>query len=105
MKKKKYFFESLILYQEYNNGAPIPIDAVFSHEILHLYGAWDLYKTYSQTYDRQQLASELYPDDIMLRVDHNLNSLKVEQLTAYLIGWSKTKPENFEWFRPGDFAK
>jgi hypothetical protein len=105
MKKRKYFFESLILYPNYNNGAPIPIDAVFSHELLHLYGAWDLYSTYAQTDDRQSMASELYPNDIMHRVDHNIYSLEIDSLTAYLIGWSKEKPEIFEWFRPGDFRK
>lgn len=105
MKKRKYYFESLILYENYNNGAPIPVSSVYAHEVLHLYGAWDLYKTYAQTSDRHYMASEIYPNDIMHRVDHDLNTLEIDKLTAYLIGWNKEEPEMFEWFRPNDFRK
>ncbi len=105
MNRRLYLFEGMIIYRKYNNGAPIPFEAVYSHELMHLYGAWDLYKTYSQTIERQELANELYPNDIMLRVDHDLEVLEVDELTAYLIGWSTNKPNNLEWFRPGDHKK
>lgn len=103
--KKKYMLEGMINYHMYLNSAPVPIAAVTSHELLHLYGAWDLYTTYAQTSDRQQKATELYPNDIMLRVDHNLNSLEINNLTAWLIGWNHEKEDLFEWFRPTDFRK
>ena len=60
--KKKYFLEGLIVFDRYNNYANMPTAAVTAHEILHLYGAWDLYRTYAQTNDRQQKAAELYPN-------------------------------------------
>lgn len=101
--KKKYFMEGTIVYNTYSNGAPMPLSAVIAHELLHLYGAWDLYKTYAQTTDRQQKAQELYPNDIMLRVDHSFNNLSIDNLTAWLIGWNKNQEEIFEWFRPSDY--
>ena len=101
---KKYYTEGSIIFKNYHQYAPTP-DASISHEILHLCGAWDLYKTYAQKSDRQAKASILYPNDIMLRVDHNIESLNVDVLTAWLIGWNKNEEDVFEWFRPGDFKK
>ena len=101
--KKKYYLEGIILYENYDNGAKLPVTAVTSHELLHLYGAWDLYQTYAQSKDREQRAQKLYPNDIMLRVDHTTHNLMIDELTAWLIGWNTTEPENFEWFRPKDY--
>ena len=103
--KKMYFLEGLLVFNEYNNGAPMPISAVIAHETLHIYGAWDLYSTYAQTIDRQQKARELYPNDIMLRVDHNINTIEINNLTAWLIGWNIYQEDIFEWFRPSDYKK
>ena len=103
MNRKKYFMEGLILYKNYDNGAKLPIEAVTSHELLHLYGAWDLYKTYAQSKDRERKAYELYPNDIMVRVDHSTQNLNIDKLTAWLIGWNTIEPRDFEWFRPKDF--
>ena len=104
-KKRKFFMESVMLYERYDNDAPMPVSAIIAHEILHLYGAWDLYTTYAQTADRHQKAQELFPDDIMLRVGYELNQLKVDDLTAWLVGWNKTEQPIFEWFRPEDFKQ
>lgn len=104
-KKQKFFMESVMLYERYDNDAPMPVSAIIAHEILHLYSAWDLYTTYAQTADRHQKAQELFPDDIMLRVGYELNHLKVDDLTAWLVGWNKTEQPIFEWFRPEDFKQ
>ncbi|MBU1579717.1 MAG: hypothetical protein KJ578_07555 [Bacteroidetes bacterium] len=103
--KKKYFLEALLLYQDYSNGAEMPLAAVIAHEILHLYGGWDLYTTYAQTADRHFKAATLYPNDIMLRVGNDLETLEVDVLTAWLLGWNTREEEIFEWFRPADFSR
>ncbi len=103
--KKKYFLEGVIIFNKYLNDAPMPVASTLTHEILHIYGAWDLYKTYAQTSQRQEKARELYPNDIMLRVDHNINTLQIDKLTAWLIGWNQDQEEIFEWFRPADYKK
>ncbi len=105
MRKQKYFMEGVLLYQRYDNGSPMPLAAVAAHEILHLYGAWDLYPTYAQTADRHAKALELFPNDIMLRVDYDIQRLQVDRLTAWLLGWNTQEEEIFEWFRPSDFKK
>jgi len=103
--KRKFFMESVMLFQRYDNDAQMPVAAIIAHEILHLYGAWDLYTTYAQTADRHQKAQELFPDDIMLRVGYDLHQLKVDDLTAWLVGWNKTEQAIYEWFRPADFKQ
>ena len=105
MRKKKFFLEGILLYQQYSNASAMPTAAVIAHELLHLYGAWDLYTTYAQTADRHAKAIELYPNDIMLRVDFRLETLQIDQLTAWLIGWNKQEEAVFEWFRPSDFKR
>lgn len=105
MRKKKFFLEGILLYQQYSGGSAMPTAAVLAHELLHLYGAWDLYTTYAQTADRHAKAIEHYPNDIMLRVDFRLENLQVDQLTAWLIGWNKNEEASFEWFRPADFQR
>ncbi len=105
MNKKKYFLEGVLIYNNYLNAGPVPIQSVAAHEMLHIYGAWDLYNTYSQSKDRQEKARNKWPNDIMLRVDHDITLLEINELTAWLIGWSRYYNEEFEWFRPSDYKK
>ncbi len=100
MNKKKYLFETCLIYQKYDNGTPPPMPAVIAHEILHLYGGWDLYPTFAQTKDRYEKAKELYPNDIMLRVDHDMASLEIDKLTAWRLGWNMNTEAIFPWFQP-----
>ncbi|MCS7074107.1 MAG: hypothetical protein NZ108_06545 [Bacteroidia bacterium] len=101
MDSVRYFVEGAFLYQYYSPGLPI-ISATIAHEMLHLYGAWDLYKTYAQTEDRAEAAAKHFPKDIMRKVD-NLKDLEISKLTAWLIGWNSKPEEWYEWFRPADF--
>lgn len=105
MSKKKYFLEGILVYEHYYNGANMPVPSVIAHEILHLYGAWDLYTTYAQTVDRQTKARLLFPHDIMLRVGYDMQTIRVDKLTAWLVGWNTNEEELYEWFRPTDFKK
>ncbi len=61
-----------------------------AHEILHLFGAEDMYTTFS----RELLATRFYYNDIML-LSPNLSILtySVGDLTAYSVGWYNTPPE------------
>jgi hypothetical protein len=93
--RELYFVEGAVLYEKQRNGvgqAPSQI----AHEILHLFGAWDLYETAHQTKLNETVAKETFPDSVMCRVAHDINSLEVDPLTAWLIGWND-KPE--PWFK------
>jgi hypothetical protein len=64
MNKTKYFFEGCVCYR-YSQGHLL-CSATIAHEILHLFGAWDLYYEKGR-YDKKKAnkAWELYPKDIM----------------------------------------
>ncbi len=61
----------------------------FAHELLHLYGAEELYIPVK----RYNLAKNLYQNDIMCLETRNLEKLKIEGFTAYALGWTETVPE------------
>ncbi len=58
-------------------------DNYLTHELLHLYGAIDLYDYHGEGI--QKISSKYFPDSCMLTV-----SRKVDSLNAYLVGWTKT---------------
>jgi hypothetical protein len=96
--KETYFLEGTILYKN-NFGSEI-MSAEIAHEILHLFGAWDLYTNFLQSSDRELKARQLFPDDIMLRTSRNINDLKIDKLTAWLVGLTDKKEDYYEWFKP-----
>jgi hypothetical protein len=104
MDMEKYFLEGCILFKNYSNNKPLAASSI-AHELLHLFGAWDLYATFSQTKDREEKAGQLFPDDIMYRVSYNIRELSIGPLTAWLVGLSDKEEDWYEWFRPKDKPK
>jgi len=94
MDEEKYFFECAILYQQYLSGGALA-PASLAHEMLHLYGSWDLYETFQQSAENAAEAAELFPNSIMRIVTYDFNDVAVDSLTAWRIGWNE-KPE--KWF-------
>ncbi len=65
--------------------------SVIAHNILHLFGAADLYKTVYRRNEKKIVAAMNYfPDDIMQDVyAKNINNLNIGEFTKYLIGWQQ----------------
>ena len=99
MDQEKYFLEGSIVYKNYSVNLPL-CSSQIAHEILHLFSAWDLYKTLDQGKDREYKAKQIFPNDVMLRVSYDINELKVDKLTAWLVGLSSYSEDRYEWFRP-----
>lgn len=81
-----YYDENVIVYA--GDGSDTSLPATIAHEMLHPFGADDLYFPYDTDTSRADLAREYFPDDIMLRVDPLLSTLTVGAYTAYKIGWT-----------------
>ena len=64
-----------------------------AHEILHLFGAEDYYDPYGKMPEREKLAKELYPNDIMLTLPKDVNDAEIGPYTAYCLGWTNTLPK------------
>lgn len=62
--------------------------AGFVHEILHLFGAEDLY----QPEARRRAAQRRFPNDVMLQSHRPLSEIEISEYTAYAIGWSDEVP-------------
>ncbi len=100
--KEKYFFEGCTVYRK-DTYYQYTCAATIVHEILHLFGAWDLYKLDKTDKARAQKANELFHNDIMIGGTCDLETLKIDKLTAWLVGLRKNKEEIFEEFRPKNF--
>lgn len=66
--------------------------SVFVHELLHLFGAWDLYITpfdsKRKAIKRKKIAMEMFPDEIMAFAYRRIESLNISPFTKYTIGWT-----------------
>lgn len=96
---EKYYIEGAVIYEKYNEYEKI-VSSSIAHEIMHLFGAWDLYKTFQQTEKNEQRAKKLFPNSIMLSASYNISELKVDSLSAWLIGWNKNYKIWYETFSP-----
>lgn len=91
-----YYKESVVIYAGDSSDTRLP--ATIAHEMLHPFGADDLYFPYDTDTSRAELAKEYFPDDIMLRVDPLLSTLTIGAYTAYKIGWTDSLDSKYEVF-------
>ncbi len=82
----RYAAERMVCFSHYPDGR-LTSAATYAHEILHLFGAGDLYFPYDETPLRKERASRAFPNDVMYRVDYDLDQLDVGVFTAYRVGW------------------
>ena len=66
-------------------------DNYLTHEVMHLYGAIDLYDYCNEGV--QRVAEQYFPNSDMLTVSH-----EIDELTAYLIGWVKSPSYRAQMF-------
>ena len=64
--------------------------SVIAHNILHLFGAADLYKSEFRRNERKiAMAGQFFPKDIMQDNDFmNIKNFEIGEYTRYLVGWS-----------------
>ena len=66
-------------------------DNYLTHELMHLYGAIDLYDYRGEGVEK--IAKKYFPTSDMLHVSHN-----IDDLTAFLVGWTETISSNASKF-------
>ena len=71
--------------------------SLYAHEILHLFGANDLYGE-SVTAEQAAAIAHYYPNDIMAGVSDDIEMLGVSAVTAYAAGMLSRLPEQFAMF-------
>ncbi len=95
----EYYVEGMAIYHRFSPDMPNCVACV-AHEMLHLFGAHDYYKTFQTTLEQETEAKAKYPDSIMLRTSYDINELNIDPITKWRIGWSGTKPSRTDFFNP-----
>jgi hypothetical protein len=97
---RDHFLEGCVLYRRWEDGDDYLWPPVIAHELLHVYGAWDLYPDAPSVRPPQaHMAGRLFANDVMRVSRRDIRGLQVGALTAWRIGWAPEK-EWFEGFRP-----
>lgn len=94
---ERYRAERMVCFTAYPDGRETS-SATYAHEILHLFGAGDLYFPYDKDSRRKDHAQRLFPNDVMFRVDYDMTRLNVGPFTAYRIGWTNRLDPRYSSF-------
>ncbi len=71
-----------------------------AHEILHLFGAWDLYEGAPYiTAEQSRAAKSNYPNSIMIS-SYYMESKSIDEVTAWLVGINREYKSYFEFYKP-----
>ena len=93
--------ESCLIYRYHMNPNNFETPtAVIAHEILHLFGAWDLYELDYSDHNRACKTSELFPNSIMFDSIRDIWVTEIDELTAWLVGLKKEGKDWYRWFEP-----
>ncbi len=91
----------LFAYSEYTVDTGVKSEhtsLTIAHEMLHTFGAEDFYTPD----ERNALAEQYYPNDVMLKIDPPVRRGDIGELTAFQIGWTDTVPDicyNTSWWQ------
>lgn len=86
--------EFTVVYSESNYSQIVNYKTIF-HEILHLFGARDYYSENGERVNREIMANQLCPYDIMLG-NYESGLMDVGRFTAYSIGWLDEMPQEYD---------
>ncbi len=100
-KNSERFLEATIVYTE-GYGDEILNVGTIVHEMLHLFGAWDIYsdKTSGQTSVVQKNAVAVFGNSVMIDNNKTITELNIDKLTAWTVGLTNTYLGWFDFFRP-----
>lgn len=85
--------EGCVIFNRYTDGRNIAAPTI-AHEILHLFGAIDLYDTKGNK-QKDETLKKHFPNSIMRRVNYTFNNLEIDPFTAYQTGLT----DNYkEWY-------
>ena len=92
IRNDRHFLGNAVIFGEGNGRHLALYPATFAHEILHFFGADDLYvDELAPDNDDKRRARSLWPEDIMLDSDKPFTDLCISPYTASLLGWIEKK--------------
>lgn len=91
-----YLSERAVMYYSTDDSYTYySVAGTYAHELLHLFGADDLYDNFISS-DAAEALDHFYPNAIMSVVGNDMDMYGICPYTAYLIGWIDDIPEPFD---------
>lgn len=96
----EFTMECCFLYR-YHSGTSVETNAAaVAHEMLHLFGAWDLYELDDADHDRAVKTSLMFPNSVMLNPHRDIWETQIDEINAWLIGLKEEGKDWYRWFEP-----
>ena len=96
----KFNLECCLLYRYYSDSLIETTTASIAHEILHLFGAWDLYELDDSDRIRAQKCAQMFPKSIMYDTYRDIWETQIDEITAWLVGLKSEGKDWYRWFEP-----
>lgn len=74
--------------------------ATVAHEMLHLFGAWDLYELDEKDRTRANKTALMFPKSIMNCKGRTIWDMQIDEITAWLVGLKEEGKDWYRWFEP-----
>ena len=71
-----------------------------AHEMLHLFGAWDLYELDEKDNARAAKTAIMFPKSIMNCKGQTIWDMQIDEITAWLVGLREEGKDWYRWFEP-----
>lgn len=98
-KTDESYLEGAVVYSEDFAGNETSSASII-HEMLHLFGACDIYQSSKENEEALQKMRSVFPQSIMLETHREIGPLIVEQFTAWCIGWTHSYWGWYDFFLP-----
>ena len=97
---EKYNLECCLLYRYYTDSEKETTSSTIAHEILHLFGAWDLYELEDSDHERAIKTEVMFPNSIMLNTHRDIWETQIDEINAWLVGLKEEGKDWYRWFEP-----
>jgi len=100
------FLEGCVVFSQDTNGYAVTAGTI-THEMLHLFGAKDIYEDKQMSRDAEALQrmKSVFPNSIMLESHADLTGKQMEQFTAWCIGWTNSYYGWYDLFMHNNLIK
>ena len=96
-----YNLECCHIYRYYPGTSTETRPTSIAHEILHLFGAWDLYEIDDTDHDRAIKTELMFPNSVMLDSHRDIWETQIDEINAWLVGLNEDGQDWYRWFEPG----
>jgi len=94
-----YAERAVIFYTDDWNYEYVLCAATIAHEILHLFGAADLYYPHDGEDIRKEIIMQYFPFELMHFVPFHTDDATISAFTAFRVGWRNTLPDQLLMFQ------